>query len=137
MGCTAGYWAFSGVFYWLLFAAFGFESSWWGPVVLLTFTAAGMALPSAPAGIGTYHVFSVWALTLLGVPKLEAASFGLVAHAVSIVPFTLIAWPIVIRAFTRRISQEPGARGGPEAAGGAGSWPPTGRFVRAGDRARR
>jgi uncharacterized protein (TIRG00374 family) len=136
MACTAGYWAFSGVFYWLLFAAFGFELSWWGPVVLLTFTAAGMALPSAPAGIGTYHVFSVWGLTLLGVPKLEAASFGLVAHAVSVVPFTLIAWPIVIRAVARRISRGPEAPGGPQVAGAAESPHPTDRFGRARERAR-
>jgi uncharacterized membrane protein YbhN (UPF0104 family) len=99
---TASYWGLSAVFYLLMFAVFGFELSGWGALVVVTFTAAGTVLPSAPAAIGTYHMFSVWSLTLLGVDKVEAASFGLLAHAVSVVPCTLIGWGIVLREISAR-----------------------------------
>ncbi len=71
-------------------AAFDLSLPWYAPGVMMVFITFGVVLPSAPAFIGTYHYFSMLALTLMGVGQEQAASFAIVGHAVGIVPFTLI-----------------------------------------------
>lgn len=50
----------------------------------------GIAIPNAPANVGTFQLFSVLGLTFFGVPKNEAAAFSLVAFTILTVPVTLI-----------------------------------------------
>ena len=51
-------------------------------LVLQTFVAAAVAIPSAPGFIGPYHAACRLALVPLGVPKEEALALGTLAHAV-------------------------------------------------------
>ncbi|HLE14306.1 MAG TPA: lysylphosphatidylglycerol synthase transmembrane domain-containing protein [Anaerolineales bacterium] len=63
--------------------------AWWSGFVLgaLSF---GIALPSAPAGIGIYEVAMVGALSLLGVAIEQALAFAIVVHLIHILVTGLI-----------------------------------------------
>ncbi len=73
---------------WLL--ALGLDLPWGAPVVVLAFLSLGLAVPTTPGNIGTYHFLAFAALTTLGVSDNKAGSFALLGHAMSIVPTTLI-----------------------------------------------
>lgn len=63
-------------------------------VVLLGVTLV-LALPSAPAGVGSLEVGAVAALRLVGVDEARALAFALVYHAMQVVPVTVLGlWPL-------------------------------------------
>ncbi len=82
------------VFCWL--QAFGFSLPWYAPLAILTFTAFGAALPSAPGFIGTYHFFTKMALLLFGIGGARADSFAILAHAFAFVPFTIVGIALLL-----------------------------------------
>jgi uncharacterized protein (TIRG00374 family) len=88
---TLGYWVFQlatmRVFLW----AFDLALPWYAPGVLLVFIIFGVALPSSPAYVGTYHYFAQRALTLMGVEVNTATSVSIISHAAAVVPITLLA----------------------------------------------
>ncbi len=88
--------------------AFGFDLPWYTPVVVLTFLTFGLAVPSTPGHIGSYHFFAAAAMMAVGLPEAESVSFAVVGHAMAVVPFTLLALPIFLRDFSgRRNAVEP------------------------------
>mgnify|MGYP001816133362 CR=1 FL=1 len=88
---TLGYWVFQlatmRVFLW----AFDLSLPWYAPGVLLVFIVFGVALPSSPAYVGTYHYFAQRALTLMGVEVNAATSVSIISHAAAVIPVTLLA----------------------------------------------
>jgi glycosyltransferase 2 family protein len=50
----------------------------------------GIAIPNAPANVGTFQLFSVLGLTFFGVDKSSAAAFSLVAWTILTIPVLLI-----------------------------------------------
>jgi len=52
---------------------------WWGAFVD-SFLALGMAVPSAPAGLGVYEASIIWALQLIGVSSTQAFAYAIVLH---------------------------------------------------------
>ncbi len=72
-------------------AAFDIDLPWYAPAVVIVFITFGVALPSAPAFVGTFHYFAMLALTLMGVEQELAVSFAIVVHAFGVVPFTLLS----------------------------------------------
>lgn len=82
--------------------AFGFDVPWYTPVVVLTFLTFGLAVPSTPGHIGSYHFFAAASMTAVGLAEAEAVSFAVVGHAMSVVPFTVISLPILFREFVAR-----------------------------------
>jgi glycosyltransferase 2 family protein len=50
----------------------------------------GIAIPNAPANVGTFQLFSVLGLTFFGIEKSAAAAFSVVAFAILTVPVLLI-----------------------------------------------
>ena len=46
----------------------------------------GIAIPNAPANVGTFQLFSVLGLTLFGIKKSAAAAFSVLAFAILTVP---------------------------------------------------
>lgn len=73
---------------WLL--AFDVSLPWYVPIVVMLFIAFGLALPSSPGYIGTYHYFAIMGLQIFGVMHTQATSIVLVGHALAIVPFTVL-----------------------------------------------
>lgn len=77
----------------VLFSKFGTELKldFFQILVVFLFASIGMALPSTPGGIGVFEAGVIFALSLYGIGKEEAFSFGLVFHMLQYIPTTLIA----------------------------------------------
>jgi len=60
------------------------------PFFLLILQAFGVALPSSPGFIGTYHAATVAGLTMLGIPRGQALSVAIVMHASFFIPMVLL-----------------------------------------------
>ena len=75
---------------WLVSVAFGVDMPPSGAGILLVLVVLGVAVPT-PAGVGGYHAaFQVGATTLFAAGAESAVGAGLVAHAISFVPVTIV-----------------------------------------------
>lgn len=88
---TAGFWLFHGVSFWLGMRAFGIDtglvSAWFTEAVV----GFGVAIPSAPGFIGTFHAAANFALSdVYGVEETRALAFAFGYHFGGWVPITLI-----------------------------------------------
>ena len=82
MSITAGLWFVS--------VAFGVDMSPAGAGIVLVLVVLGVAVPT-PAGVGGYHAaFQVGATTLFAASAEKAVGAGLVAHAISFLPVTIV-----------------------------------------------
>jgi uncharacterized protein (TIRG00374 family) len=93
---SIGFWVLTALSCQLWMWAFGLSLPWYAPIVLLAFLSIGMAVPSSPGHIGTYHFFTITAMTTLGVSDSAATSFAIVAHAMAVVPLTVLSIPLLI-----------------------------------------
>jgi len=98
---------------WLLYAlqsflvivAFGFHRDYpliaasplLASFVILIVNTVGISVPSAPAGIGTFHAICIFGLSLFGVAVDPAAGFALVIHAITILFFLIGGLPFMWR----------------------------------------
>ena len=64
----------------LVFYSFSTELPYIASFTLLVVTAIGVMIPSAPGYIGTFQLFSVLALGLFSVNKVEALSMSIFLH---------------------------------------------------------
>ena len=58
--------------------------------MVLVFTTISIVVPTSPGYVGTYHYLCQISLVMFGVSATEALSYASIAHAISIVPVTLI-----------------------------------------------
>lgn len=93
--------AFESILLWIIYGfqvllvmfAFGFPANYpaigSSPIlysfILLIITAVGLAVPSAPGGVGTFHAACIFGLALFGVNTDAAAGFALVIHFITII----------------------------------------------------
>ena len=94
---TLVYWVASIGVAWCWIEAFDLGLGLPGALILLVVASFGMAIPSAPAQLGTFEAFTAYAMTVQGVETTVAASFALVCHAVLVVPLTVLGLPLVLR----------------------------------------
>lgn len=90
VGLSIGYWltSVSSIQLWLW--ACDISLPWYAPVIVLGMISFGVAVPSSPGYVGTYHYFAATALALFGVERATALTFAIVGHAVSVFPFLVI-----------------------------------------------
>ena len=67
-----------------------YHLAWYVGLVVLVLTTISIVIPSTPGYVGTYHYLCQVALLMFGVPAGQALSFAIVAHALSVLPVTLI-----------------------------------------------
>ena len=67
----------------------GRQPVWWA-VFIQSVLALGIALPSAPAGLGVYEGTLVAALTVLSVGKETALGFAIIMHVVQLVSIAVL-----------------------------------------------
>ena len=87
-------WAcYAGLFFVTLYA-FDFVETyhlpWSASLVVLVITTVSIVVPSSPGYVGTYHWLCMVALRLFGVSESPALSFAIVAHAISVLPVSLV-----------------------------------------------
>jgi uncharacterized protein (TIRG00374 family) len=101
-------WLVVGVGYWLLAEAFHLNVSPTAGLLVVIAIGLAMILPSTPAAVGVFEGATVVALAGYGVDDSAALSYALVLHAISVVPFVVLA-PFVLRAYrgTLRRSARP------------------------------
>jgi uncharacterized protein (TIRG00374 family) len=69
--------------------AFGLSLPIYAPLVVLLFISVGVAIPSSPGFIGTFHIACAYALELMGVVPEVAASVAIAGHFMATVPWTV------------------------------------------------
>lgn len=74
----------------LLLFAFGLTLPAGAALVLMIVNTALLVVPVTPGNIGTYQVACVLGLSLFGVPKTDAVSYGLVLQATTFLPIAVV-----------------------------------------------
>jgi hypothetical protein len=74
----------------LFLVAFSIDAPFLVAVTIQVFICFGVALPSAPGFIGTFHAAGRYALTLFGVQAISAISFATVYHLFSLIMCLLL-----------------------------------------------
>lgn len=77
-------WLFGVIEFHVLLNSAGIQAPFWWSGFVLGVVSLGIALPSAPAGIGVFEVAMVGALSLLGVSAAQALAVAIVAHLIHI-----------------------------------------------------
>ena len=73
-----------------LFKAFHLNLSFWVGLFLLLAIQVGIILPSAPGKIGIFEYAVILALSLFGISKSQALSYGIMLHLVAYLPKILL-----------------------------------------------
>lgn len=88
---TFASWMTSSAVIYLVLRAFSLDVPFAAAPFLLVATTFGFFVPSSPGAIGVYHAISIRTLTtVFSVPHDQAASYALVAHALYLIPPTLL-----------------------------------------------
>lgn len=82
---------------WALGRGYGIGLEFWPMAAVLLIINFGVALPNAPANVGSYQFFCVLGLTLFGVEKSRAAGFSIVVHLLMTLPFLLLGFLALVR----------------------------------------
>jgi uncharacterized protein (TIRG00374 family) len=90
-------WFFGSVQLYFLALSLGIDVQLWWIGFVVGVISLGIALPSAPAGLGIYEVAMVGAFSLLGVPTSQALALALVAHFIHITITGLIGAYAIFR----------------------------------------
>ena len=122
---TVGVWLSIAVGLWLVAAAFGVDMSAAGTGIMLGLVVMGVAVPT-PAGVGGYHAaFQVGATTLFAASPESAVGAGLVSHAISFLPVTVVGVALMAAEGVRLAGVDRLAAGAsvaaPDTEGGAGA----------------
>ena len=83
-------WVFFSCITYLFLLAFSIEGPFLVAVTIQVLMALGVALPSAPGFIGTFHAVGRYALALFGISAVVAVSFATVFHLFSLVMSLLL-----------------------------------------------
>jgi uncharacterized protein (TIRG00374 family) len=78
-------WTFGAIQLYYVCLSFGVEVEFWWIGFILGVISLGIALPSAPAGLGVYEIAMVAGFSLLGVPPAEALGIAVISHLINIV----------------------------------------------------
>jgi uncharacterized protein (TIRG00374 family) len=83
----------------LLLYAFDFTLPPGAALVLMIGNTLLLLIPITPANVGTYQVACVLGLSLFGIPKTDAVSFGLVLQATTFLPIATLGAILYVRQF--------------------------------------
>jgi uncharacterized membrane protein YbhN (UPF0104 family) len=67
-----------------------YQNPFLASVVLLIIITIGVALPSAPGAVGTFHAIVAFGVSLFGVPAETAMGLAIVLHLANVIPLTLL-----------------------------------------------
>jgi uncharacterized protein (TIRG00374 family) len=101
LGLTTVSWVLFGTSCAVALRAFHLHISPLAGMLVVIAVSLAASLPSLPGGLGIFEAASVAALDAYGVPKADGLAFGVVWHALNVVPFLLVGPPLAI-ALARR-----------------------------------
>lgn len=92
-GITTCIWTiYAGTFIYCLLYIADFSLSLQQCLTVFVVSALGMALPSAPGGLGVFEAATVMALSWYGIAHEQALGIALFIHAIHFIPVTLVAF---------------------------------------------
>jgi glycosyltransferase 2 family protein len=94
-GWTTLSWLVLGVSYWLVMEAFHLDTQPLAGLLVVIAIGLAMILPSSPAALGVFEGATVVALGAYGIDESPALAYALVLHAISFLPFLVLA-PVVL-----------------------------------------
>lgn len=85
-------WILVGATFWIAMLAFGFagEAGWSGALFTEAVTGVGVAIPSSPGFVGTFHALVVESLHVLNIERTLAFSYAMGLHAINYVSITVV-----------------------------------------------
>jgi len=87
---SAGVPGFQMLGFWLMLRAYGIEVAFPAAAAALLVVLLGTALPNAPGNIGSWQLFAVLGLGLVGVDRATAAGFSVIGFALLTIPLWLL-----------------------------------------------
>jgi uncharacterized membrane protein YbhN (UPF0104 family) len=84
--CVLASWIADLAAIWLVIAALGIDAPPAAGMLILLFVNLAVAIPVTPAGAGTLELGALAAFELLGMPRDQGLAFGLLYHAVQVLP---------------------------------------------------
>ncbi len=85
---------------WLVALACGISLEFWEGAIVLAIVRVGVAIPNAPANIGTYQFFAALGMELLGVDRPIATGFAIILFFVSMTPTWVLGFFALSRSGT-------------------------------------
>jgi len=82
---SATVWLLDVLAIYILFEAFGFELPVMASFVVMVILMVGIAIPTAPGYIGSWHFSCILGLGLFGIAKTEALSYAVVYHFLAMI----------------------------------------------------
>ncbi|HEY6055871.1 MAG TPA: lysylphosphatidylglycerol synthase transmembrane domain-containing protein, partial [Gaiellaceae bacterium] len=80
-------WLVLGASAWLLLVGFHFGLGYGAGLLAMIATALVLVIPAAPGGVGQVEAAAIVALSVFGVDRSRALSYGVVLHAVNLLPY--------------------------------------------------
>ena len=80
-------WLVLGASAWLLLVGFHFGLGYGAGLLAMIATALVLVIPAAPGGVGQFEAAAIVALSVFGVDRSRALSYGVVLHAVNLLPY--------------------------------------------------
>ncbi len=77
-------WVINAMIMYILFFSFGFDLPPSAALTLMVVIVLGIAIPTAPGFVGNWHFFCVLGLGLFGIHKVDALTYAILLHALSI-----------------------------------------------------
>jgi len=74
-----------------------YKSPFSAALVILTITTAGIAIPSAPGAVGTYHGIALFGMSLFGVPSEIGLSYAILMHLANFAPMLTVGMYCMLR----------------------------------------
>jgi uncharacterized protein (TIRG00374 family) len=106
LGFTLVSWLLLGASCAVALRAFNLGVSPLAGMLVVVAVSLGASLPSLPGGVGIFEAASIAALSAYGISHADALAFGLVWHALNLVPFLIFGPPLAV-ALGRRSRQDP------------------------------
>jgi hypothetical protein len=113
--CSLTLWTLFSALTYLFLKAFAVDAPFIAAITIQVLLCFGVALPSAPGFIGTFHAVGRYALALFGVPAAPAISFATVYHFFSLAACLILGAASYWRgsfSFERRMIEPPAAEDG-------------------------
>jgi uncharacterized membrane protein YbhN (UPF0104 family) len=114
---TVASWLVLGATAWLLLYAFHFHLGYGAGLLATIASALVLVVPAAPGGVGQIEAAAIVALSVFGVDRSPALSYGIVLHAVNLLPYLAagyLALQLHASAVRRRRGSEPLPANAPE-----------------------
>jgi len=111
---TAIIWAAALLINHLVLLSLGINLPWKAPLLILIALQVSILIPAAPGSIGVFEYICMSALALFGIDQVEALSYGILLHAVVLIPMALLGLPFLgfLEFGEKHISQLRASEGG-------------------------